>query len=196
MPLASRAPQYSVFPYEVDFRACAPFAARLQAMGQQMADIFKHRWCPGIDVMGMFNGVHGRTASAAQAVVGCRQLGTCDLFITTWEYLFPVAPIAAADREEHDTPIHKNTSLTATSSLSCLAEIQRRLHPQAVSIESQPPDVVPHLGNATWWRREADKPFLPLGGLRSYVYAAEAVSALKRRHCAVFQCGPYDAAVR
>jgi hypothetical protein len=90
----------------------------------------------------------------------------------------------------------ENGSFPGTSSFACLAEIQRKLRPEAVSVESQPPDVVPRYANATWWRREADVPVLPLSGLRSSVYAAAAVSALKRRHCAVFGCGPYDLVVR
>lgn len=37
---------------------------------------------------------------------------------------------------------------------------------------------------------------VPLAGIRSAVYSASAVGALKQRHCAVYGCGPYDVAVR
>ena len=56
---------YSVFPFEVDFRADDPFSKRLAAMSTQMVDVFKNRWCSGVDVMGEINRMTGRSAQAA-----------------------------------------------------------------------------------------------------------------------------------
>jgi hypothetical protein len=132
-----------------------------------------------------------------RTVADCRSLAVCDLFIATWDVLFPRSPTAtaAAPSPANHSDL-SNRSLLGTSSLACLAQIQLRLRPEAISVDSQPPDIVPRYGNATWWRREEDRPVLSVAGLRSYVYAAAAASHLKRRHCAVFECGAYAIAVR
>ena len=74
-------------------------------------------------------------------VAGCRAAARCDLFVHTWDELYPQTP-------SWHTWYPSDVPNTAATSQRCVEQLRTALRPAAIAIEHQTPSHA--LGNATW----------------------------------------------
>ena len=123
-------------------------------------------------------------------VAECRAVSRCDLFVHTWDELYPQTP---SWHTWYPSDLPGGGRL---KSRRCLDQIRAKLHPTSVAVERQEPNRA--LANATWIviagrHRETH---VSLAGLRSAVRGVAAAAALRRTHELSGRTPPYDIAVR
>ena len=125
----------------------------------------------------------------ASLVGGCRATGaTCDLFVHTWDELYPQTPT-------WHTWYPTDVPNAGVRSARCVQQLKAALQPAAVVVERQ---VLMRPANETWivFSGRHRETHVSLAGLRSAISAVAAAAQLRATYVQSGKADPYDVAVR